>query len=203
MRVYILLDRSGSMGTQWNDTLGAINAYVTELNASTNVYIAAFDSGYNNDVSYDVLRNTTAKGFKPLTTADAMPRGGTPLYDSAARMLDHAFEEGSERAYIIFMTDGYENTSRRFNQTAIKEKIARAEDRKWEVVFLGANFDKVTDQATAMGVKFDKSYNISTANLGDEMKFMATNTMAYASAGVATSFTSDDRLRATTAKKKK
>lgn len=202
MRVYILLDRSGSMSTQWTDTLGAINAYVTELTGDTNVYIACFDSGYNNDVSYDVLRNTTVKGFKPLTTDDAMPRGGTPLFDSAARLLDHAFEEGSERAYIIFMTDGYENTSRKFNQTAIKEKIKRAEDRKWEVVFLGANFDKVTDQATAMGVKYDKSYNISTANLSEEMKFMATNTMAYATVGAATSITSNDRLRATTAKKK-
>lgn len=202
MRVYVLLDRSGSMASQWTDTLGAINAYVTELDGSTNVYIAAFDSGYNNDVSYDVLRNTTVKGFKPITEADAKPRGGTPLYDSAARMLDHAFQEGSERAYIIFMTDGYENTSKKFNQTAIKEKIARAEDRGWEVVFLGANFDKVTDQAVAMGVDFNKSYNISTANLKDEMRFMATNSMAYATAGTKTVFTNSDRLRATTAKKK-
>jgi uncharacterized protein with von Willebrand factor type A (vWA) domain len=197
MRVYILLDRSGSMSTQWNDTLGAINAYVTELAGDTNVYIACFDSGYNNDVSYDVLRNTTVNGFKPLTTADAQPRGGTPLYDSAARLLDHAFNESPERAYIIFMTDGYENTSKKFNQTAIKEKIARAEDRKWEVVFLGANFDKVTDQAVAMGVDFTKSYNISTSNLADEMKWMASNSMAYASVGAATTFTSADRARAT------
>lgn len=201
MRVYILLDRSGSMATQWTDTLGAINAYVSELAGDTNVYIAAFDSGYNLDVSYDVLRNTTVKGFKPLTTDDANPRGGTPLYDSAAKLLEHAFTESPEKAYIIFMTDGYENTSKKYNQTSIKEKIARAEDRKWEVVFLGANFDKVTDQATSMGVKFDKSYNISTSNLADEMKFMASNSMNYANFGTATTFTSSDRARATSTKK--
>ena len=197
MRVYILLDRSGSMSNQWSDTLGAINAYVTELAKDTNVYIVAFDSGYNGEVSYDVLRNTTAKGFRPLTENDARPRGGTPLYDSAARLLDHAFEEASEKAYIIIMTDGYENTSKKYNQTAIKEKLARAEDRNWEVVFLGANFDKVTDQAAAMGIDFSKSYNISTANFSDEMKFMATNTVAYASTGARTTFTDTDRLRAT------
>lgn len=200
MRVYILLDRSGSMGSQWDDTLGAINAYVTELDSQTNVYIACFDSGYNQDVSYDVLRNTTVKGFKPLTREDATPRGGTPLYDSAAKLLEHAFTESPDKAYVIFMTDGYENTSRKFNQTAIKEKIARAEDRKWEVVFLGANFDKVTDQATSMGIKFDKSYNISTSNLADEMKFMASNSMAYANFGTATNFTPADRARATSKK---
>jgi uncharacterized protein with von Willebrand factor type A (vWA) domain len=197
MRVYILLDRSGSMASQWSDTIGAINAYVTELTGSTNVYIAAFDSGYNGDLSYDVLRNTTAKGCKPLTESEARPRGGTPLYDSMAKLFDLAFEESPEKAYVVVMTDGYENTSRKFTNEVIKEKLARAEDRNWEVVFLGANFDKVTDQAAAVGLSHTKSYNISTANLGDEMKFMATNTVAYANAGTRTVFTADDRLRAT------
>jgi len=31
---YILLDRSGSMSTRWNDTLGGVNAYVHALAAS-------------------------------------------------------------------------------------------------------------------------------------------------------------------------
>lgn len=200
MRVYILLDRSGSMASQWDDTLGAINAYVTELNKQTNVYIAAFDSGYNNDISYDVIRNTTAKGFKAITKEDVQPRGGTPLLDAAGKLLDHAFDEGPEKAYIIIMTDGYENTSRRLTKEVIKEKLARAEDRNWEVVYLGANFDKVTDQARAIGLDYSKSYNISTANLADEMKFMAGNSMAYADAGIRTVFTAADRTRATSAK---
>ena len=200
MNVYVLLDRSGSMSGQWSDTLGAINAYVKELTPDTNVYIASFDSDYNNNVSYDVLRYTSAERFKPLTEADAKPRGGTPLYDSMAKLLDHAFDQNSEKAYIVIMTDGYENTSRRFTKEVIREKLARAEDRSWEVVFLGANFDKVTDQAAAVGVQFNKSYNISTANLADEMKFMATNTMAYASTGARTEFTNADRTRATTKK---
>ncbi len=197
MRVYILLDRSGSMMTQWSDTLGAINAYVSELTGDTNVYIAAFDSGYNGDLAYEVLRNTTARGFKSLTESDAKPRGGTPLYDSMGKLFDHAFNEGPEKAYIVVMTDGFENTSRKFTNAVIKEKLARAEDRNWEVVFLGANFDNVTDQAKSIGLSMNKSYNISTNNLADEMKFMATNTVAYATCGARTEFTAGDRARAT------
>lgn len=197
MRIYLLLDRSGSMASQWTDTIGAINAYVKELPKDANIYIAAFDSGYNADISYDVLRNTSVRAFKDITTEDAMPRGGTPLYDSMGRLLDYAFEEAPEKAYIVIMTDGYENTSKKFTNLVIKEKLARAEDRNWEVVFLGANFDKVTDQASNVGLSFSKSYNISTANLADEMKFMAHNTMAYASAGTRTVFTDSDRARAT------
>lgn len=197
MRVYILLDRSGSMQYQWTDTIGAINAYAKELAPDTNVYLAAFDSGYNTDMDYVVVRNTTAAGFEDVSPTEITPRGGTPLYDAAAKLLDQAFAEKSEKAYIVIMTDGYENTSKKYNQIAIKEKLKRAEDRNWEVVFLGANFDKVTDQAQAIGLSVTKSYNISTANLADEMKFMATNTMNYASVGTRTEFTSADRARAT------
>jgi uncharacterized protein with von Willebrand factor type A (vWA) domain len=196
MRVYILLDRSGSMGTQWSDTLGAINAYVKELNGDTNVYLAAFDSGYNGDLSYQELRNTTAKGFKPLSESESQPRGGTPLFDSMARLIEHAFEESPEKAYIVVLTDGEENTSRKFTKEVIREKLARVEDRNWEVVFLGANFDQVTAQAASVGLNMAKAYSIDTRNLSDEMKFMATNTTAYATSGARTEFTSTDRLRA-------
>jgi uncharacterized protein with von Willebrand factor type A (vWA) domain len=185
------------MGSQWSDTIGALNAYVKELNGDTNVYIAAFDSGYNGDVSYLELRNTTAKGFKDLNESEARPRGGTPLLDSMARLLDKAFEESPEKAYIVVMTDGEENTSKKYTKEVIREKLARAEDRNWEVVFLGANFDRVVDQAKSIGIDYSKSYNISTNNLADEMKFMAINTGAYASSGLRTTFSDSDRARAT------
>jgi hypothetical protein len=188
------------MASQQSDTLGAVNAYVNELNGDTNVYVVAFDSGYNGDLRYNVLRNTTKNGFTNITESETSPRGGTPLLDSMGRLLDHAFAESPEKAYIVVLTDGYENTSRKLTKEVIREKLARAEDRNWEVIFLGANFDSVTDQAAAVGLKLSKSLNISTANLADEMKFMATNTMAYASCGARTEFTMSDRSRA--AKKK-
>jgi hypothetical protein len=184
------------MGTQWSDTIGAINTYVKELTGDTNVYLAAFDSGYNRDLSYQTLRNTTATGFKPLLESETTPRGGTPLFDAMGRLLDLAFEENSEKAYIVVLTDGEENTSKVFTKEVIREKLARAEDRNWEVVFLGANFDQVTSQAAAVGLSTTKAYSISTHNLSDEMKFMATNTTAYADRWARTTFTSSDRLRA-------
>ncbi|NBR25044.1 MAG: VWA domain-containing protein, partial [Micrococcales bacterium] len=54
MNVYILLDRSGSMGTLWNEALGSINAYVAKLKKKDMVYLAAFDD------SYEILRECPA-----------------------------------------------------------------------------------------------------------------------------------------------
>jgi uncharacterized protein with von Willebrand factor type A (vWA) domain len=196
MRVYLLLDRSGSMASQWSDTIGAINTYVKELPKDTNVYIAAFDSDYNSSISYDVLRNTTSQGFTQINESELQPRGGTPLLDAMGRMLDKAFEENPEKAYVVVMTDGHENTSRQFSKQTIAEKLARAEDRKWEVVFMGANFDSVTDQAKMVGLSVGKAYSVSTQNLANEMKWMASATTAYATTGARTVFTDEDRMRA-------
>lgn len=184
------------MYSQWSDTIGAINSYVEELAPETNVYIATFDSGYNGEISYDVLRNTTSQGFKRIDEEELSPRGGTPLLDAMARLLDHAFEESPEKAYIMVMTDGDENTSRKYTKQVIAEKLARAEDRNWEVVFMGANFDSVTEQAKSVGLSMAKAYSVDTKNLGSEMKFMASATQAYMDVGARTVFNDEDRLRA-------
>jgi hypothetical protein len=68
------------------------------------------------------------------------------------RILDLAFSENPERAYVVVMTDGEENTSRHTYQAGIQEKLKRAEDRNWEVVFLGANFDGIHDQSRGLGL---------------------------------------------------
>lgn len=201
MKVYILLDRSGSMSSQWDDTIGAVNTYAKNLDKNTDVYIAAFDSGYNSDISYTTLRDSNAGLYEDIKPNEISPRGGTPLLDAMGRLLDTALSDNPEKAYIVIMTDGYENTSKKFSKQTISEKLARVEDRNWEVVFLGANFDRVTDQATSLGLGLNKTYNISTANLKDEMSFMAGQTVAYASCGIRTSFSDADRVRATTVKK--
>jgi len=191
MRVYMLLDRSGSMSALMEEALGSINEYVKNLSASTNVVLASFD-----DTSYDIVRNTTANGWTDVKPNEVTPRGMTPLYDSAAKLLDLAFKENPEKAYFVVMTDGHENASREYTQAAIKAKLAKAEAKNWEVIFLGANFDAVTHVSTSLGLGLEKSINIVGGNLKFEMANLATSTMAYATAGTRTMYTQEDRTRA-------
>lgn len=56
---FILLDRSGSMQTHWEETLGSINGFVEKLKIDGNVILAVFDS-----LSYDIIRNSKPADWK-------------------------------------------------------------------------------------------------------------------------------------------
>lgn len=189
--VYILLDRSGSMETQWKEAFGSINGYVANLPTNTRVVLSTFDS-----VSYDTLRDTTAKEWRNLTNDDAMPRGGTPLFNSAARMMWRILDEKSERAVFLVMTDGEENQSQYFRQTNVKQLVGELEKLKYEVVFLGANFDKVGDTAAQFGLASNKWMNSTTRNLNATMDSYAAASASYLATGQAMNFTEADKKKA-------
>jgi len=190
--VYLLLDRSQSMISQWDEALGSVNGYVENLPGKTNVVVATFDT-----ISYDVVRNTTAREFRPLTNEDATPRGSTPLFDSAARMMWRVLDDKSERAIFVVMTDGEENQSRHFRQTDVKQLASQLEAKKYEVIFLGANFDKVGDVAKNFGLQDSKWTNISTRNLNQYMTgTVATSSASYLNTGAAMNFSVADKAAA-------
>jgi hypothetical protein len=189
LRVYFLLDRSASMESLWTEALGSINGYVDRLIYDTPVVLATFD-----DQSYDILRNTTAREWRRLSNEDAQPRGMTPLYDAGVRMMQRILEDNPERAYFITMTDGQENASKKYNQQNVLDYVAKLERKKYEVVFLGANFTKVHDTGALYGASFLKTLNIKPERLHDTMNFMASATRAYGLAGTATAFDAQARM---------
>ena len=189
--VYILLDRSASMQTQWSEALGSINGYVDGLPGKTRVLLAVFDT-----VGYDVIRSTTAKEWKAVTNEDAAPRGGTPLFDSAMRMMQRIAEDRPERAIFVVMTDGEENNSQKYRQAEVKSMADQLRAKNYEVIFLGANFDKVGDTAAAFGNAPNKWMNSTTANLGDTMRGLSATSTNYMTTGAAMSFTDADKAKA-------
>jgi hypothetical protein len=180
MKVFMLLDRSGSMSSLWSEAIGSINGYVEKLTPDTQVHLALFDSQ-----SYDVLRDSSASEWQPLGPWDASPRGSTPLLDSFGKLAATAEANDDERTVLVVMTDGQENCSREYSYEAIKSTIKRLEDRNWPVVFLGADFNNVTQYVGTLGTDLRRTYSASAENLRKGMVAMASNTVAYASAGSA------------------
>lgn len=188
MNTYILLDRSGSMATLWNEALGSINNYVSKLKKKDKVFLAAFDD------QYEIVRECNAGDWKDVTNEDAAPRGMTALFDSCGKIMTKAEEDDSRKTVLVVMTDGFENASKEHTQTSIKAKVKQFEDKNWEVIFLGANFDAVDSVSGGLGLVASKSMNISAGNLARGLDTLANYTAAYAATGQSINFTDVDKM---------
>jgi len=169
---YILLDRTGSMSGIWDEALGSVNAYAAAVgkleegeadDLKTTVTLAAFD--YQESLQFDVLRQTVEPGaWTEVTNNEVSPRGMTPLFDAINRTITMAEADNPEKAVIVIMTDGHENSSKEVTRDGAKAALDRAEARGWEVVFLGAEFASFGD-ADGVGVDRSKQMAVSAGTL--------------------------------------
>lgn len=200
---YILLDRTGSMGSIWNEALGSVNAYVSALTQPADgaepseddkVTLAVFD--HHAGLQFDVLRRSVKPAdWTKVTDAEASPRGMTPLFDSIARIVALAESDQPSRAVIVIMTDGEENASKEVTKDGAKAALDRVRAKGWEVVFLGAEFGKFMD-AEAMGVSGSKSMAMASGNFDMSMRKLASKSRKYFEAAESMDFNEEDRKEA-------
>lgn len=200
MNAYILLDRTGSMGPIWTEALGSVNAYVAQLAQDedpadeTRLTIACFD--YQERLQFDILRrDVTVKSFRPVTDADASPRGMTPLFDAIARIAALAESDAPAKAVLIVMTDGEENSSHEVSRQGAAAALDRIRKKGWQVVFLGANFDAF-GEADKVGVSVGQTLNAAPAAMFSSMKTLAKKSRAYERMNEEVAFNQADRTEA-------
>lgn len=193
---FLLLDRSGSMSSMWNEALPAVNAYVKKLAEAfpkAKVTLALFD-GEN---SYDVIRDAAvADTWKPVTNSDASPRGMTPLYDAILKLCAAAQKSNTDKTSIMIMTDGEENVSREATKDTAKTALDAARARGWDVIFLGANWDAM-GQATDVGTQYANTMNFAPQNMTATMQGMASRHTLYSSGAMTANAEISESLRAT------
>jgi len=200
---YILLDRTGSMGGIWAEALSSVNAYVEALtkpadgaqpSENDNVTLAVFD--HHDGLKFELLRRSvTAATWNKVTDAEASPRGMTPLFDSIARIVALAEGDAPERAVIVIMTDGAENSSREVTKDGAKAALDRVRAKGWEVVFLGAEFGKF-DDAEAVGVIRSKAMAVSAGSMEASMRKLASKSRSYFDLADSMDFNAEDRKEA-------
>lgn len=145
--VAALLDRSGSTHFISDDTRGGFDSFIAkerEAAVLTVVTLAQFDNRY--ELVYD---NVPIEDVDPLVLE---PRGGTALYDAIGRLVSAVGaglaaipeDERPGSVTVLVMTDGHENSSREWTNSAVRELIQRQESEYcWDFVFLGSNIDAV------------------------------------------------------------
>jgi hypothetical protein len=204
---YILLDRTGSMSDIWDEALASVNAYADSFAADapgaeiagadidTAVTLAVFD--HHDGMKFDVLRDKVDPAkWNKVTNDEASPRGMTPLYDAIGRIVSRAEADAPEKAVIVIMTDGLENSSRELTNQGAKAALDRARAKGWEVVFLGAEFASFSD-AESVGMSSSKTMAVGQGRMQESMDNLAQKARAYGKgAAPAVEFTPEDRAQA-------
>ncbi len=177
--INIVLDRSGSMQSIKNDTIGGFNAF---LEAQKTVPGEASISLVQFDNVYEVVYQALALGDAPeLTATTFVPRGSTALLDAIGRAINAtgarlaAMAETDRPSKVIFviLTDGYENASQEFTAVQINQMIQHQRDAyQWEFVFLGANQDAITT-ASQLGIQAGNAMSYAASPVGTRAAFQS------------------------------
>ena len=149
----IILDESGSMDCVWaqtisncNETLQTIFSAQKEFYATQDHFISIYtfqDAGPLK--SRYLLRNRPIAEARMLTAKDYRPNGCTPLSDAVGETLTdlEAVAETHDDAVasVPIITDGEENSSRRYSGSDVAKIISRLKEKGWNFNIIGANID--------------------------------------------------------------
>lgn len=180
--IAIVLDRSGSMASCVEATIGAVNGYLREAKADEALAGANLDLMIFDSVSIDTIRSGTVAELAEITGDDFVPRASTPLYDAIGRAIDKLDARGG-KSVLIIVTDGFENASRKHSLGSIKELIAARQAAGWLVSFLGAGL-QAASQGVAMGVNaaMTASFGLDAVAFKASMSNLRSYSSGYASA---------------------
>ena len=143
-RVFIL-DRSGSMESCWDDTIGGFNAFLAEQKPlGGTMTLIQFDHEYL--LTYETK---PIEEVEPLTRETFKPRGATALLDALGRAIKEI--KSATPPTVVVLTDGEENSSTKYTKSHIKDLVEQRTKDGWTFVYLGANQDAFAE-AGSIGI---------------------------------------------------
>ena len=146
--IVAILDKSGSMQSLTNDTIGGFNSFLEEqkeIPGDAILTTVLFSDTYT--LLHDRLN---IKDVKPMTGNDYKAGGNTALLDAMGKTINgiglklyNTLEEERPGKVIFFIiTDGAENASTEFTHEKIEAMVELQQNTySWEFIFLGANID--------------------------------------------------------------
>ena len=180
VQIICILDRSGSMRSLAEDTIGGYNSFLEKQkkeSGKATVTTVLFDDKYEK-----IVDNVDLEVTPELTSSEYYARGTTALLDAVGRTImetaGNMEKEGicpaKRRVLVIIMTDGLENASIEYNKSSVKSMIdTTTKDYKWNYIFMGANIDSVAE-ATSIGIRAEHAadYRPSPTGVRDTFSHM-------------------------------
>jgi len=175
--ISVVLDKSGSMASCLNDTIGGFNQFIKtqkEVKGEATITLVQFNTNYDLIMDMVELNNT-----EDLNIRNYSPNGYTALLDAIGRTINNVeskIEEKKkkdrpEKVIFVIITDGEENSSREFNHSQIMEMINNhRSNNNWEFVFIGANQDSI-QSGGSIGVRAGNTLDYSATPQGTQVMY--------------------------------
>jgi hypothetical protein len=177
--VNVIIDKSGSMGSLANDTIGGFNTFLADqknVPGDVSFTLVVFNNHY--DVVYDAVPLATVP---ELSVKTYRPSGGTALLDAVgttinnvgAKLAAMSEEERPSKVIFLIVTDGEENASHEYKLEQIKDMVTHQREKySWEFVFMGANIDAIS-AGTSLGISAANSVNYVASSVGTKSLYGA------------------------------
>ena len=147
--VLFIQDRSGSMSTNWIETLGGFRAFVEELRLKDDIdyrfSLTVFDDRVDN-----VLTAVPLKDVKIEILAKYPPRGMTSLFDAVADTIqaNATMATEVEKVICIIATDGENNASHKWGKDSLHTLIdSKLREGNWTFQYFGTQPETWADAA--------------------------------------------------------
>lgn len=146
--INVIIDRSGSMLELAADTIGSFNTFLTEqkdVPGEAAFTLCTFNTDYSlvhDFIKLGTVPNLDAKTYKPSGGTALLDAMGTTINSVGQKLAAMPEDERPSKVIFLIITDGEENSSKRFTKEQIKSMVEHQRDTyKWEFVFMGANID--------------------------------------------------------------
>lgn len=142
--IVLIVDRSGSMENIFNATESGINQFLEKQRelpdaSGTKVSLVTFD-----DIIETPVTDRPLSEYLMVDIEHIRPRGSTALYDAIGQSIMNV---GDEPRIVVIVTDGYENSSRKYTKSVVLSKITDLKQAGWTFIFLAANQDAIASGA--------------------------------------------------------
>lgn len=174
--VVFILDKSGSMAGLEKDTVGGYNSMIDrQREEAGDVLISTV---FFNDYSEVIHDRRTLDNITPINK-EYRVGGCTALLDAMGDAIHHIGnvhkyareEDRPDKTLFVIITDGEENSSRRYDYDKVKKMIERQKEKYgWEFIFLGANMDAIS-VAGRFGIGADRAVRYECDSVGTELNY--------------------------------
>lgn len=182
--IVFILDESGSMDPLADDTIGGFNSYIEEQKKGPGeAYLTAvlFDDRYiilHDHVNIQDVPLLTSHEYSPLGMTALMDAIGRTINSVGQRLSNTPEEERPAHVIFVITTDGYENASKEFTRSKVKEMIEHQQEKySWQFMFLGAGIDAY-QEAASLGLGGAHAMSVSHSSVGTKSVYEA---VTYAS----------------------